>query len=151
MSQSLSKLYVHIIFHVKNDSTLVAEEDRTKLYAYIGSVLNSNDSSPILINGVCDHVHILCVASKNIALSKLVEEVKKNSSRWIKTESVRYEKFAWQGGYGCFSVSPSLLDKNKQYIANQEIHHEKISFKDEYISFLKEYGIEYNEKFLWTN
>ena len=151
MSQSLSKLYVHIIFHIKNDSTPIAEEDRAKLYAYIGSILHSNDSYSILINGVCDHVHILCVASKNIALSKLVEEVKKNSSRWIKTESTRYKKFAWQGGYGCFSVSPSLLDKNKQYIANQTTHHEKISFKDEYILFLKEYGIKYNEKFLWTN
>jgi REP element-mobilizing transposase RayT len=121
------------------------------LYAYIGSIIKDNESIPIKINGVEDHIHILCVMSKNITLAKLVEEIKRHSSRWIKTLDPYYAKFAWQGGYGGFSVSPSLHDKTKHYIENQEEHHKKISFKEEYLMFLKEYGIEYNEKYLWTD
>ena len=95
MAQSLSKLYVHIIFHVK-------------------STFKQNDSIPIVINGVGDHVHILCIMSKNIALAKLVEEIKKNSSRWIKTKNRYYQNFGWQGGYTGFSVSQSVHDYTKK-------------------------------------
>jgi len=117
----------------------------------MGAIIKDNDSIPILTNGIGDHVHILCVMSKNIALAKFVEEIKRHSSRWIKTKGEKYKKFAWQGGYGTFSVSPSLHDKTKRYIENQEIHHQKITFKEEYILFLKEYGIDYNEEYLWTD
>ena len=85
MAQSLSKLYIHIIFHVKSTFQKIKKDDQSELYSYIGSIIKQNDSIPIIINGVGDHVHILCVMSKNIALAKLVEEIKKNSSRWIKT------------------------------------------------------------------
>ncbi len=151
MSQSLSKLFVHIIFHIKNPQAKIRKEDKNELHAYIGAIIRDNDSIPILINGVENHIHILCVMSKNIALSKLVEEIKRHSSRWIKTKDTHYSRFAWQGGYGGFSVSPSLHDMTKNYIANQEKHHKKMSFKEEYLLFLKEYGIEYNEKYLWHN
>jgi Fe-S cluster assembly iron-binding protein IscA len=86
--------------------------------------------------------------SKNIALAKLVEEIKRHSSRWIKTKGVSYLKFAWQGGYAGFSVSSSLHDKTKEYIENQEAHHRKLSIKEEYLLFLKEYEIDYNEEYL---
>jgi len=89
--------------------------------------------------------------SKNIALSKLVEEIKRHSSRWIKTKGEQYRQFAWQGSYGAFSVSSSLHDKTKRYIENQENHHKKMTFKDEYLLFLKEYGINYKEQYLWTD
>ena len=151
MAQSLSKLFIHIIFHIKNSNVKILRKDKSELYAYIGSIIKDNDSIPILINGVEDHVHILCVMSKNIALAKFVEEIKRHSSRWIKTKGEHYTQFAWQGGYGGFSVSPSLHDKTKLYIQNQEKHHQKMSFKDEYLLFLNEYGVEYNEKYLWTN
>lgn len=151
MSQSLSKLYTHIIYHIKNTSVEIRKQDKSELYAYIGSIIKNNQSIPIIINGVEDHVHILCVMSKNIALAKLVEEIKRHSSRWIKTKSSYYNKFAWQGGYGGFSVSPSLHHKTKLYIQNQEKHHEKMSFKEEYIMFLEEYGIDYNENYLWID
>jgi len=151
MAQSLSKLYIHIIFHTKNDGVLIDKHDSTDLYAYIGSVLKSNDSIPILINGVSDHVHILCVMSKNVALSKLVENIKRHSSRWIKTKGEKYGKFAWQGGYGGFSVSPSLYEKSRRYIENQENHHRKMTFQEEYLLFLKEYNIEYDERYLWID
>lgn len=151
MAQSLSKLYVHIIFHIKNDSVKIRKDDADELYSYMGSIIKDNQSIPILINGVEDHIHLLCVMSKNIALAKLVEEIKRHSSRWIKTKGTYYNQFSWQGGYGSFSVSPSLLDKTKLYIQNQQKHHKKLSFKEEYLLFLKEYGIEYDEKYLWSN
>ena len=151
MSQTLSKIFVHIIFHIKNGSVEIDKIVSNELYAYMGAIIKDNESIPILINGTGDHVHILCVMSKNIALSKLVEEIKRHSSRWIKTKGEKYRQFAWQGGYGAFSVSSSLHDKTKRYIENQEDHHKKVTFKDEYLLFLKEYGINYNEQYLWTN
>jgi len=151
MAQSLSKLYVHLVFHVKNTSVIIRDEDKKELYAYMGAIINDNESIPILINGTADHVHILFVMSKNIALAKLTEEIKRHSSRWIKTIHPQYKSFAWQSGYAGFSVSQSLHDKTKNYIQNQEEHHKKMSFKEELILFLKEYGIEYNEQYLWTD
>ncbi len=151
MAQSLSKLYVHIIYHIKTSSVKIHKEDKNDLYAYIATIIKSNNCIPILINGMDDHIHILCVMSKNIALAKLVEEIKGNSSRWIKKLQPHYQHFAWQGGYGGFSVSPSLHDKTKRYIENQEEHHKKMTFQEEYLMFLKEYGIEYDEQYLWTD
>ena len=117
----------------------------------MGAIIKDNESIPILINGTNDHIHILCVMSKNIALAKLVEEIKRHSSRWIKTVDQHYKQFAWQGGYAGFSVSQSLHDKTKHYIVNQEEHHKRMTFKEELIAFLKEYGIDYNEQYLWTD
>jgi putative transposase len=151
MSQSLSKLYVHIIFHVKNSFSKIREEEKDELYAYIGSIIKDNQSIPIIINGVNDHIHILCVMSKNIALAKLVEEIKRHSSRWIKTKDKHYNNFSWQGGYGGFSVSPSLHEKTRHYIRVQEEHHKKMNFNEEYLLFLKEYGIDYDERYLWSD
>ena len=151
MSQSLSKLFVHIVFHIKKGSVGINKADSKELYAYMGAIIKDNESIPIVINGVENHVHILCVMSKNIALSKLVEEIKRHSSRWIKTKGEQYGHFAWQGGYGAFSVSQSIHDKTKRYIENQENHHKKMTFKDEYLLFLKKYGINYNEQYLWTD
>ena len=152
MAQSLSKLFVHIIFHIKTSSVKIRKEDMKDLFAYMSAIIKDKDSIPILINGTTDHVHVLCVMSKNVALAKLVEEIKGNSSRWIKTIHLSYYKnFAWQGGYGGFSVSPSLQDKTIKYIENQEEHHKKMTFHEEYLLFLKEYGIEYNKEYLWRD
>lgn len=151
MAQSLSKLYVHIIFRVKNNSITIKKEIRSELYAYMGSIIKDNESIPIIINGVDDHVHILCVMSKNIALAKLVEEIKRHSSRWIKTKGNYYSNFVWQAGYATFSVSSSLHDKTKTYIEKQEEHHRKLNFQNEYLLFLKEYEIEYKKEFIWID
>jgi len=143
MSQSLSKLYVHLIFHIKNSFVLIRKQDKKDLYAYMGSIIKDTGSMPILINGMGDHVHI--------ALAKLIEEIKRHSSRWIKTIDQHYKDFAWQGGYAGFSVSQSLHDKTKLYIENQEEHHKKLTFRQELEDFLIEYGIDYNEQYLWTD
>ncbi len=151
MAQSLSKLFIHIIFHIKQNSATIDDKDKAELYAYIAAIIKDNQSIPIMINGTQDHIHILCVMSKNIALSKLVEEIKRNSSRWIKTKGNNYTNFVWQGGYGGFSVSPSLHDKTKSYIEKQQQHHKRMTFQEEYLLFLKEYGIEYDERYIWID
>jgi REP element-mobilizing transposase RayT len=129
----------------------IREEEMKDLYAYMGAIIKDNDSIPIAINGTENHIHILCVMSKNLALSKLAEEVKRHSSRWIKTKDNYYRRFAWQGGYGGFSVSQSLHDRTKKYIEKQKEHHKKTTFKKEYVSFLKKYKIEYDENYIWKN
>lgn len=151
MAQSLSKIFMHIVFHIKYNSVEIRECDKERLYAYIGSVIKSNESIPIIINGTHNHIHILCVMSKNISLAKLVEEIKRHSSRWIKTLDDYYKTFAWQGGYGGFSVSATVHDRTKRYIENQEQHHQKLNFKDEYRMFLSEYKIEFDERYVWDD
>ena len=151
MSQSLSRLYIHAVFHKKYNSPIIRKEEQAELYSYMGGILKVNNCIPIVINGIENHVHILFIMSKNIALAKIMEEVKKNSSRWIKTKSKFYSNFAWQGGYGGFSVSPSIHDRTKNYIINQEEHHRKISFQEEYLNSLKEYNIDYDERYLWND
>lgn len=150
MSQSLSQLYVHIIFHTKYNQSLIRPEVEKELYAYIGGVIKENGFVPIKINGTEDHIHILATMSKNIALAKFVEEIKRNSSRWIKTKGLEYQDFAWQGGYAGYSVSQSVVERVKKYIENQKEHHKKVSFKDEYVQFLAEYKIDFDENYLWT-
>lgn len=151
MGQSLSKLYVHIVFRVKTSFQQMRKDDRNELYAYIGSIIKQNDSIPVIINGVGDHVHIFCVMSENIALAQLVESIKANSSRWIKSKNLYYNKFACQGGYSGFSVSASVHDKTKRYIENQEEHHKRMTYQEEVEFFLKEYGIDYNENYVWVD
>jgi len=141
MAQSLSKLYIHLIFHIKGISVAIRNEDKKELFAYMGAIIKDNDSFPILINGTKDHIHILCVMSKNIALAKLIEEIKRHSSRWIKTRGIHYQDFAWQGGYSGYSVSPSKVKVVDQYIENQKSHHKHQTFQEEYIQFLKEHGV----------
>lgn len=150
MSQSLSKLYVHLIFHVKNNAYLIRQEDENELYAYIGGVIKLSKSIPININGTEDHLHVLCIMSKNISLADLLEDIKRNSSRWIKTKNEYYRNFAWQGGYSGYSVSQSKVEVVDRYIENQKEHHKHHTFREEYLQFLKENGIEYNEAYLWT-
>ncbi len=150
MSQSLSKLYVHAIFHVKYNECLIHPENEKELYAYMGGVIKTSKSIPISINGTENHIHVLCVMSKNISLASLLEDIKTNSSRWIKTLGPHYREFAWQGGYAGYSVSQSKLETVKKYIQNQKEHHKKQSFKEEYIQFLKENDVEYKDDYLWT-
>ena len=150
MAQSLSKIYVHIVFHTKYSQPLIRPEIEPELFAYMGRVIKTNDSIPIKINGVENHVHILAILSKNVALSKFLEEIKRNSSRWIKTKGEEYKDFKWQGGYGAFSVNERRVEHVKRYIENQKEHHKRVSFKEEYIKLLDEHGVEYDERYLWT-
>lgn len=149
MSQSLSQIYVHIIFSTKNRVHLIDDEISDELYAYLGGICKELDSHPIKVGGHVDHIHILCKLSKKIATMKLLEEVKKSSSKWIKTKSDKYAHFYWQDGYAVFSVNPAEVDRVIEYIASQRDHHRKVTFQDECRIFFKEYNIEYDERYIW--
>lgn len=127
----------------------IRPEDAVSLYAYIGRIVKDMESTPIAIGGMPDHVHLLCSLSKNLSVAKFMEDVKRHSSRWIKSKSEDYHAFEWQGGYGAFSVSPALLERTKRYIINQEEHHKKHTFHEEYVLFLKEYGVDFNPDFVF--
>jgi putative transposase len=107
------------------------------------------NAQPIKVGGYTDHIHVLCMLSKKIALIKLVEEIKSHSSKWIKTKGPDYSDFYWQNGYGAFSVKPDDVDRVATYIANQKEHHSKKSFQDEYKTLLKRYQVEYDERYVW--
>lgn len=137
MGQPLSKVYVHITFSTKNCLRLIDKEINPRVMEYLGGVCRKLDYTPLQVVGTEDHVHILCLLSKKITQIKPLEEIKKSSSKWIKTISPNYSNFYWQDGYGIFSVNPSEVDVVIDYIKNQEEHHKKRTFKEEYLAFLK--------------
>ena len=149
MAQSLSKVYIHLTFSTKNRMPLIDEQIAPRLMEYLGGVCKQLNCIPIQIGGAKDNVHILCLLSKKITQIKLVEEVKKSSSKWIKTIAPSYRNFYWQDGYGIFSVNPSEVEVVIDYIKNQEEHHKKRTFQKEFLAFLKKYNIEFNEQYLW--
>lgn len=149
MGQSLVKNYIHITFSTKNRTPLIYPPVQRELYSYIGAICREMDCLPIKIGGYSDHIHILCMLSKKIALMKLLEEVKSHSSKWLKTKDITLKNFYWQNGYGAFSVNPSEIDKVIAYIENQKEHHKKKTFQDEYRAFLKKYKVEYDERYVW--
>jgi len=149
MGQSLSQLFVHLTFGTKGRYPFITEEIEPQLHAYMAGIFRNKDSSALKINSVPDHIHILFRLSKNHALAKVVEEVKKQTSKWLKSKGIN--KFTWQIGYGAFSVSSSKVKTVTKYIANQKNHHKVKSYKEEIREFIKEYDvIEYNEKYFWT-
>lgn len=151
MAQSLCKIYLHIIFHIKSASPKILEGHIDRVHSYFGQLVNTTGCQVVQVGGVPDHVHILCFLSRNETVSHLVEEVKRNSSRWIKSLDPQYEHFAWQGGYAAFSVSQSVVDKTLAYVKGQKEHHQKHSFQDEYLQFLKLYNISYDERYVFTD
>ncbi|MDR3261966.1 MAG: IS200/IS605 family transposase [Tannerella sp.] len=149
MPQSLSKVYVHLTFSTKDRYPFIDTHLQIRLWEYLGGVCKGLECHPVQIGGTHDHVHIFCLLSKKIAQVKLLEEVKKQSSKWVKTLNSRYAKFYWQDGYGIFSVNPSEIDVVSNYIRNQEEHHRKRTFKEEFIAFLNKYGVVYDERYIW--
>ncbi len=149
MSQSLVKNYIHIVFSTKNRQKLIDSTIENELYKYIGGINKSLECTPIKIGGHQDHIHILCLLSKKIALINLVEKLKSNSSKWIKTKGEAYQNFYWQKGYGAFSVNPTEVDVVINYIENQKEHHKHKTFQEEYRAFLKKYKVEFDERYVW--
>jgi len=149
MGQSLVKNYMHIIFSTKLRVQLIHQPVQDELNSYIGGICKEMECQPIKIGGYTNHIHILCMLSKKIALMKLLEEVKSHSSKWIKTKGTELNNFYWQNGYGAFSVNPTEIDKVITYIENQKEHHKKKTFQEEYRAFLKKYKVEYDERYIW--
>jgi putative transposase len=149
MSQSLCRTLVHLVFSTKNRVPYLVSRIHEPLRAYLGGILRNQESPVLSVGPVADHVHILFSQSTNHALAELVEEVKKSSSKWFKTQGVEFGDFHWQAGYGAFSVSASRVPAVERYIRSQEKHHHKNTFQEEFRRFLKEYEIEHDERYVW--
>ena len=149
MSQSLSMNLVHLIYSTKNRIPCFGPDIRPALFKYQAGIFREWGSPAIEIGGEKDHVHALFVLSKNHALCKIIEEVKKGSSKWMKTQGSAFQDFCWQGGYGAFSVSQSHVSDVRAYILRQEEHHRTMTFQEEFRKFLERYGIEYDDRYVW--
>ncbi|MEX8547353.1 MAG: IS200/IS605 family transposase [Mucilaginibacter sp.] len=149
MGQSLVKNYVHLVFSTKHREPFIFPPVEAELHGYLGGICKNLECQPLIVGGYTDHVHILCMLSKKIALMKLLEEVKAHSSKWIKTKGMAYANFYWQDGYGAFSVSPRQVDSVIAYIARQKEHHGEKTFQEEYRAFLNQYNVSYDERYVW--
>jgi len=149
MSQSLVKNYIHIIFSTKHRQSVILPAFEEELYTYIGGICKNLECFPVAVGGHLDHIHILCLLSKNISLVKLVGELKANSSKWFKTTDEGLKNFYWQNGYGAFSVAPYKINKVNSYIINQKQHHQNKTFQDEYKTFLNKYDVKFDERYIW--
>jgi REP element-mobilizing transposase RayT len=148
MSSTHLSLHVHVIFGTKHQHPLIAPEWRHRLHAYLGGAARTLDVVPEAVGGVSDHVHLLLGLRATHCLADVIRDVKRASSNWV-PETIGDGEFGWQDGYGAFTVSASLLETVKRYIARQEEHHRKKSFREEYVEFLRRSGVEYDEKYLW--
>ena len=150
MAQTLVKLYVHLIFSTKNRADMILPAIENELFSYIGGIGNNNDSKLIAAGGTKNHIHLLVSMSKNIKLSVLVGDIKRDSSKWIKTKGDLYHAFQWQDGYGAFSVGYTQIEAVKKYISNQKTHHARVNFEDEFRYFLDKYKVDYDERYVWN-
>lgn len=149
MPQSLSLLIIHIVFSTKNRAPVLDATVRPALHAYLATVAQNYSGECYRVGGVADHIHLAVRLSRTITVANLVEELKTSSSKWLKTQSPDLAGFSWQRGYGAFSAGPAHLEDLLRYIDRQDEHHRDQNFQNEYLGFLKKYGIEYDEQYLW--
>lgn len=149
MANTFSQIYIQVVFAVQGRQNLIRQEWKEELYKYITGIVVNHGQKLISIGGVADHVHILIGFKPNFEISKLVQEIKANSSRFINKKQLVKGKFSWQEGFGAFSYSRSQLDNVVRYIENQERHHTKQTFKNEFTAFLERFDVEYDEKYLF--
>jgi len=150
MPQSLSRILLHVVFSTRERRPLLRDRAfREEMHRYIGGTLNGLDCPSIIVGRVEDHVHLLCVLSRTCAPSDMVKEVKPSSSLWIKTRAAAFNDFAWQSGYGVFSIGHSQIEEVRRYIAEQEQHHHKLTFQDEFRRLLQRYEVTFDEAYVW--
>ena len=150
MSQSLVKNLVHLVYSTKHRQPWLPQEIHDRLCAYQAGIFKQWESPALIVGGVEDHLHALFSLSKNYALKKIVEEVKKGSSKWMKTsDSTSNQDFHWQSGYAAFSVSRSSVEEVKEYIKNQESHHQRMSFQEELRALFRRHEVEFDERYVW--
>ncbi len=149
MSQSLVDIILHLVFSTKERHPWIKPDVEEELHQYICGVCRNLNCPVIKINGVEDHIHVLLQLGKTIPISKIISEMKSSSSRWIKTKGGHYSDFAWQGGYGGFSVSRPSLEGAKKYLSLQKEHHKTVTFKEEFVAMLQRAKIPYDDKYLW--
>ncbi len=149
MSQSLAKNLIHLVFSTKDRVQFIQDEFRADLHDYAGGILRDLDSPALLMNSVADHIHVLFNLHKTKAMSDVIMELKRGTSIWVKDQKSRYGHFYWQAGYGAFSVSQSAVETVKEYIADQESHHSRRTFQDEFRLLLDRHEIPFDERYVW--
>ncbi|GLU56361.1 IS200/IS605 family transposase [Dyadobacter frigoris] len=149
MAGTFSQLYVQVVFAVKGRENLIKKEFRTEVFEYIAGTIKGKDQKPIIVNGVGDHVHVFIGLRPSMSVSDLVRDIKNNSSNFINSKKFVKGKFAWQEGFGSFTYGQSQIDSVFKYISNQEAHHQKKTFKEEYIDMLTKFQVQYDEKYLF--
>jgi len=150
MAQTLVSLLIHTVFSTKNREPMITSEVEPELYAYLGGTLKNLDSRCLAVGGTENHIHLLVSQSKKITLSHVMEEVKKSSSKWIKTKGSAFQSFGWQDGYGAFTIGESQIDALKPYISGQKERHKKLTFQQELVALLRKYRVEYDERYIWS-
>jgi putative transposase len=149
MSQSLASIVVHVIFSTKARQPVLMPEIRNDLFSYIAAIAKNESAIVYEIGGVDDHVHVMLSLPRTMPLARLVELIKKESSKWLKRRHTSLQLFSWQNGYGAFSVSASKIPVVRKYIREQEQHHRRQNFQDELLAFLNTAGLLFDEKYLW--
>jgi REP element-mobilizing transposase RayT len=149
MAGTYTKLIYHIIFSTKDREPLIAPTLRDKLYPYIGGIIRGQAGALDAVGGMPDHIHLVVRINPDISVSEIVRLIKANSSKWVNEQPGRPGRFGWQSGYGAFSVSYSQLPAVREYVQNQEEHHRKKTFQEEYQEFLKRHDIAFDERYLW--
>ena len=151
MSNTYHQVYIQAVFAVKYREAVITNECKSKILSVIGNLINETGCKTLIVNGTEDHVHCLLTLKPTISISELMKVVKGKSSKFINDHQLTKHKFEWQEGYGVFSYSKSHIDAVYKYIANQEEHHKKQNFKDEYISFLNKFNVKFDEKYIFEN
>ncbi|MBP9664454.1 MAG: IS200/IS605 family transposase [Pyrinomonadaceae bacterium] len=149
MANTYTQIYIHVVFAVQERACILKKQWREELFKYIAGILKNQGIKLLAIGGVEDHIHILFALSPKIALSDLIRDVKANSSKFINEKGFVRGKFYWQEGFGAFSYSRSQIDKVAKYVLNQEKHHNRRSFREEYTQMLDQFEVEYEEKYLF--
>lgn len=150
MPQSLAQIYLHIVFSTKERRPLLQNSSiRDEMHHYLGGICNDVGCPILCVGGVADHVHLLCHFGRTMTVSDLIQELKRESSKWVKGKVESLRDFHWQNGYGAFSISPGHVESVRSYIANQEVHHREVTFQDEFRRLLAKYGLEYDERYVW--
>jgi len=149
MANTYTQIHIHAIFAVKYRQALIQKEWKNELYKYVTGIIQNNNHKLLIINGMSDHIHILFGMKPSQSLSDLMQDIKGGSSKWINDQKLIQNKFTWQSGYGAFSYSLSQIPNVIRYIENQEEHHRKKSFLEEYDDILKKFNVEYDEKFVF--
>jgi putative transposase len=149
VSQSLSNILLHIVFSTKNRKPFIHQLVETELFKYVATACRTLDCPTHAVGGIDDHIHIACSLARTITVSKLVQEIKQDSSKWMKTKGEHFSAFAWQNGYGAFSIGQSQLKDLRDYIANQREHHRHTSFEEELRAICEKYGVALDERYAW--
>jgi putative transposase len=150
MASTLTNLIYHVVFSTKGREPMIVHPLRVELYRYMGGIVKNEGGILLQIGGMPDHLHLVLKLKPTHELSKIMQKIKGNSSKWINTQGILKDRFSWQDGYGAFSVSESQVPVVVRYVKEQEAHHRKLSFKDEFTQILERHQVEYEERYLWT-